>query len=158
MDPATKAQLLERINKGFGGGIPHNAWLGMRVIDFGRDFSVAELPFRDELVGDPARGVVHGGVVTALIDATCGSAVMTRLRGRSRIATLDLRIDYMKPASPGEAIRCKATCYKVTTQVCFVRAVAYHEHESDPIASSAGTFMRFPDQRSVMAQAQGSES
>ena len=70
LSPEQKEAILERMNSGFAQGIPHNHWLGMRVVDFGRNWVVSELPVRDELVGDPTRGVVHGGVVTAMIDAT----------------------------------------------------------------------------------------
>ena len=55
--------------------------------------------------------------------------------------TLDLRIDYLKPATPPKPVIAKATCYKLTKSVAFVRAVAYHDEEDDPIASSASTFM-----------------
>jgi acyl-coenzyme A thioesterase PaaI-like protein len=57
------------------------------------------------------------------------------------IATLDLRIDYMKPATPHREVRARAHCYKMTRHVAFVRGVAFHDDEADPIATSAGTFM-----------------
>ena len=57
------------------------------------------------------------------------------------IATLDLRIDYLHAADPGRAVLCRARCYKLTRNVAFTRAVAYHDKEDDPIAAAAGTFM-----------------
>src|ERR1700743_3329739 len=38
------------------------------------------LPYSENLVGDPQTGVVHGGVITGLLDHTCGLAVMSKLR------------------------------------------------------------------------------
>jgi acyl-coenzyme A thioesterase PaaI-like protein len=57
------------------------------------------------------------------------------------IATLDLRIDYLRPAEAGRAVRCRASCYKQTRNVAFTRAVAFHDDPGDPIAHSVGTFM-----------------
>jgi len=85
--------------------------------------------------------VLHGGVITSMMDACCGAAVFQALSEPLPIATLDLRIDYLKPATPREAVYAQAHCYKVTRNVAFVRGVAYHDSEDDPIASAAGTFM-----------------
>jgi len=70
-----------------------------------------------------------------------GTSVFAALTSWVPIATLDLRIDYLRPAEPGKDVFAKATCYKLTNNVAFTRAIAYHEREDDPIASSAGTFM-----------------
>ena len=64
--------------------------------------------------------------------------------GPSKIATLDLRIDYMKPARAGHAVIAHTRCYKVTRQICFERGTAYVDDESDPIATVAATFARKP--------------
>src|SRR5688500_20186307 len=83
------------------------------------------------------------GVVTGLVDATCGLSVFMKLPDPTRIATLDLRIDYLKPATPGLHLHARADCYKLTKQVAFVRACAYHDDPDDAIASAAGTVMIF---------------
>jgi acyl-coenzyme A thioesterase PaaI-like protein len=57
------------------------------------------------------------------------------------IATLDLRIDYMKPATPERDIFAYAECFKVTKNIAFVRGLAYHTDRNDPIATCAATFM-----------------
>jgi uncharacterized protein (TIGR00369 family) len=99
------------------------------------------LPYRADLVGNPDTGVLHGGVITALLDACSGAAVFAALPRLVPIATLDLRIDYLRPAQAGCAVQAHATCYKLTRNVAFTRAVAYHEDPDDPIAASVGTFM-----------------
>ena len=121
--------------------VPHNAALGIHVVDWGDGEASMELPYDEKLVGNPDNGVIHGGAITALMDACCGAAVFATLEERVPIATLDLRIDYLRPATPGEAVVAKATCYKRTRNVAFVRCFAYHADPDDPIAHAAGTFM-----------------
>ena len=143
LTPSEKAEMMERVHRGFILGVPHNVALGMRLLDFDRGRAIIEVPYDEKLVGNPETGWVHGGVVTTLIDSACGCAIIGALNEPKRVATLDLRIDYLKPAEPGRAIRCDATCYKVTREVAFVRAVADHGEGEDPIATAAGTFAIF---------------
>src|SRR4051795_11378731 len=99
------------------------------------------LPYRPVFVGDTETGVLHGGVVTAMLDETCGMAVQLALDGTRSIATLDLRIDYQKPATPGLAIRAHSVCYRVTRSIAFVRATAYQETLDEPVATATACFM-----------------
>lgn len=101
----------------------------------------SSLPYRPVFVGDTETGVLHGGVVTAMLDETCGMAVLLALDGTRAIATLDLRIDYLKPATPGLDIRAHSLCYRVTRSIAFVRSTAYQELEDDPVATATACFM-----------------
>jgi uncharacterized protein (TIGR00369 family) len=148
-----KAGMIERLNAAMIAAVPLNAALKFQAVDLAPGTATVRLPYREELVGNPATGVIHGGAITALLDATCGLAVFLKMTMPSRIATLDLRIDYLKPATPPRDVHAKAECYKLTRQVAFVRATAYHEDPDDPIASAAGTFMVFDDSRSPVARA-----
>src|ERR1700737_3632854 len=84
----------------------------------------ADLPPRAVFVGDTETGVLHGGVVTAMLDESCGMAVQLALDGTGAIATLDLRIDYQKPATPGLDINAHSVCYRLTRSIAFVRSTA----------------------------------
>jgi len=87
--------------------------------------------------------VLHGGMITSLIDACCGMSVFLKSGFTRRVATLDLRIDYLRPANPPEDVLARAECYKLTRHVAFVRALAHHGDLADPIASASGTFVIF---------------
>jgi uncharacterized protein (TIGR00369 family) len=120
---------------------PYLAGIGGEMIEITAERALARVPYGPHLIGDPATGVVHGGVVTGLLDHASGMAVFGKLRAPMPIATLDLRIDYMKPATPGEAIFAEARCLKVTHEIAFVRGLAFHKDASDPFALCTGTFI-----------------
>lgn len=121
--------------------VPHSRALGLVVVDVRPGEAWLSVPYSADLVGDPRTGVLHGGVITALIDNCAGVAVMTALPALRSIATLDLRIDYMKPATPERDVIGHCRCYKVTRSIAFVHGTAYHDDPADPIATSAMTFM-----------------
>lgn len=120
--------------------LPHAVLLGMQPQSLSDGVAVMSMPYKDELIGDPVTGVVHGGAVSALMDTCCGAAVMGHPDVTGGTATIDLRIDYMRAATPGQTITTTATCYHVTRSVAFVRAVAVDEDEANPVATATGAF------------------
>ena len=138
---ADKVASIARLDDAFAKFVPHNRALGMVFVDFQQGEATMMIPWREELVGNPATGVLHGGAVTSLLDATCGISIFMRTWKPIPVATLDLRIDYLRPATPRRDLYARATCYRATRHVAFVRAVAYHDDPSTPVASAAGAFM-----------------
>lgn len=134
IDPAVVEQMVRE-------AIPHLKELGAELVAIERNAVTIRLDYQRRLVGNPESGVLHGGLITTLIDTVCGIAVFTALPKITPIATLDLRIDYLKPATPGKALSARGECYKVTRNVAFARAIAYHDDPDDPIANSVSTFM-----------------
>jgi uncharacterized protein (TIGR00369 family) len=129
------------VAKLFGSLSPHMRELGFEVVSIKAGVCVAKLPYRPELVGDPLTGVLHGGAVTTLLDSTGGAAVLSAMKGPTALATLDLRIDYLRPSQPGRALLARVECYKRTQHIAFARGVAYDADENDPVASMAATYM-----------------
>ena len=124
----------------FISALPHAKALGMELLSMEEgDVSIA-MPYADHLVGDPRTGVVHGGAVSALMDTSCGAAVMTHPDNAGGTATIDLRIEYLRAATPGQTIIAKASCYHVTRSVAFVRATAVDEDSENLVATAPGTF------------------
>ena len=130
-----------RFARMFSAGVPHNAALGIQIVEMAPSTVLFELPYDAKLVGNPDTGTLHGGAITALLDGASGAAVFAALPALVPIATLDLRIDYLRPAEANRAVLARATCYKMTRNVAFTRAVAYHDDPADPIAHAVGTFM-----------------
>lgn len=120
---------------------PHAKFLGLEIIDVDRAEATVKVPYSKDLAGNSTTGILHGGIVTTALDGASGVAVVSAFDRPVTIATLDLRIDYLKPATPGEAIFAYGHCYKVTRNVCFVRGLAYQKDKADPIANSTATFM-----------------
>lgn len=120
--------------------VPWAGALGFEITGIEEARAFARAPWREDLVGDPETGVIAGGVITALLDNLCGVAVAAALKEFRSMATLDLRIDYMRPAEKGVDIIAEAECYHVTRSVAFVHAWAYHESREREIATAAGAF------------------
>jgi len=121
---------------------PHAAALGMKFVSVEADVGTLKIPYRDDLVGDPQTGVLAGGVITALLDHACGLAVKAAALDADPTATLDLRIDYMRPARPRRDVIARAHCYKLTHTIAFVRAAAFEDDPDDPIATAQAAFVR----------------
>jgi len=121
--------------------VPHCRRLGMAVVRTGPREAVVRLPWREEIVGDPRRGVVFGGVITTLLDHAGGLAVSCSLAELTSIATLDLRIDYLRAAEPRCDLLARAECYRLTRHVAFVRGTAWDRAAEDPFATCLATFM-----------------
>lgn len=126
--------------KQFINALPHSVMLGMEPQEMGDGVASISMPYKTDLVGDPVTGVIHGGAVSALMDTCCGAAVMCHPENGGGTATIDLRIDYMRAATPGQTITARATCYHITRSVAFVRAVAVDEDEDNPVATATGAF------------------
>ena len=120
--------------------------LKLKVLEGSDKHVLIELPYDPQLIGYPDTGVIHGGVITTLMDTASGCAVVCSIFDKCDLLeispTLDLRVDYMKPAEPHKPVYGHAQCYKLSSSVAFTRAIAYQDSIDDPIAHAVGSFMR----------------
>ena len=102
------------------------------------------LPWREELVGVPEEGILATGAIVSLLDTCGGASIWMALGHFQPIVTIDLRLDYLRPAVKGETVIARCECYKLTRQVAFIRGTAHGADPDRPIAYATGTFMLNP--------------
>ena len=134
----------EALRLNFAQAIPHSRECGMVVEALDAGGARAHMPYRPEWLGDTERGVYHTGVITTLVDTISGVAAMAAAGHFENIATLDLRMDFLRPAAQGKDLRVHAACYRLTPSIAFVRASAWQDDEAAQVAVSQSTFMRSP--------------
>jgi uncharacterized protein (TIGR00369 family) len=121
--------------------VGHGRALGLQYRGHGADWVELALPWDEKLVSIEGQGIMATGAIVSLIDTCSGTSIWTRMGAFRPVVTLDLRLDYLRPAAKGETVIARCECYKLTRQVAFVRGVAHGGDESRPIAHSASTFM-----------------
>ncbi|MBB96566.1 MAG: thioesterase [Rhodobacteraceae bacterium] len=131
---------IETLARQFIEAIPHARALGLDLVSIDAGRAVISMPYDEKLIGDPKTGVIHGGAVSAMLDTCCGAAVMSHPSRPGQTATIDLRIDYMRAATPGQTLVATAECYHVARSVAFVRATAVDDRTDVPVASVAASF------------------
>ncbi|MDZ4308348.1 MAG: PaaI family thioesterase [Allopontixanthobacter sp.] len=119
----------------------HVGWLGLKYRGHGDDWAELELPWREDLVGEAERQVLASGPIISMMDMAAGLAIWTAQGRFAAIATLDLRVDYQRPAKVRAAVIGRAECYRITRSAAFVRGIAHDGDPADPVAHIAGVFM-----------------
>jgi uncharacterized protein (TIGR00369 family) len=125
----------------FMDGVPHLKMLGIGYLAHGKDWAELEMPFAEQQVADPDYGIIASGAIFALLDNAAGFAVQVARSELTPMATLDLRVDYLRGPAPRATVIGHATCYRLTRQIAFVRGYAHDGDATNPIANMAGTFM-----------------
>jgi acyl-CoA thioesterase len=138
-DPAKlKQKLLE-----FARGFPFFQLIGFEVSDFGPRWAKCQVKGRDEL--ENANGVVHGGVIATLIDATITQALLMtdeyqEVRDtRGVLSTIDLHVKYLRPAQHGRLI-CDANIVHLGKRIVHAQAVV-RDDDSKEIALGDASLM-----------------
>ncbi len=132
----------KRVADRFVASLAHCRKLGISVNEVNQTSLQLKLDFNLSLIGNPETQVIHGGVITTLLDTACGTSVILSLPELELCPTLDLRVDYVKAALPGKPIFANAESYRLSRHVVFTRAIAHQGADDDPIAHCVATFMR----------------
>ena len=138
-DPRLFAQL--------AGNVGHGGALGIAYRDHGADWVELSLDYRDALIGVEETGIIASGPIISLMDMATSMAIWVKLNRFRHQATLDMRVDYLRPAMPGRTIIGRGECYRITSKIAFVRGVAHDGDPDDLVANVTGTFM-FTEKRS----------
>ncbi len=135
------ANMMQEIVKFFTEGIPQCKDLGILVNHIEPGKVKLQLPCASYMQGNLDFNFIHGGIISTLIDTACGITVISALHGTERVATLDLRIDNLRPAEMGQDLYVEAECCRLTEQIAFTDAIAYQDKDK-PFSLGRGTFMR----------------
>ena len=126
---------------GFVGKVGHGGALGIGYHAHGDDWTELTLPYHEKLIGMVDSGIIASGPIISLMDMATSLAVWMKLGRFRHQATLDMRVDYLRPATPGKTIYGRGECYRITRSIAFVRGLAHDGDPADPVAQVAATFM-----------------
>ena len=119
----------------------HNATIGFQYVDHGPDWLELVLDYDAALTADYDDGVMASGPIITMMDFATSYGVWLKRGMFTNQATLDLRVDYMRPAEPGRPVFGRGHCYRLTRSIAFVRGLTYQDDPDQPVAHAAGTFM-----------------
>ncbi|MEM9304582.1 MAG: hotdog fold thioesterase [Pseudomonadota bacterium] len=132
MDTTLPEESAARLGGWFETGIPFHKHLGMRLELAEEGRVVLRIPWSDELVGDPRRPAIHGGVISTIVDAAGGAACFAMLGGpEDSVSTVDLRVDYLRPGTPGDLL-CEARIVRMGNRVGVTRSHVYRDRLPGP--------------------------
>lgn len=132
-DPATLMRMMSKNG--------HNALIGVEYHAHGDDWCELKLPYSQKLVGDVATGILASGPIITVMDMVASISVWLKTGKFQPQATLDLRVDYLRPATPGNALIGHGECYAITRSIAFIRGYAHDGDPDRPVAHVAGTYM-----------------
>lgn len=130
---------------------PQARAIGVIITEITKANATGTMEWREDLVGDTMSGTIASGAVITFVDQICGAACMAALTEPAGFATLDLRIDYLRPSRRGHNLRAKAHCYRISRHVAFVRAMAFDgDSDEDKIAAVQATFMIIKSRKEML--------
>lgn len=131
--PEFEPEFVAGLTKIFDEMIPFNRVLGLKITSLKADGVTGRIDMRPELIGHFVAQRLHGGVISAGLDATAGVAVMAAIGARhmdeaplqrlhrfGKLGTIDLRIDYLRPAT-GDYFELRANVMRLGSRVATAR-------------------------------------
>lgn len=136
MDGPVTAQHLEEVRELFLNKIPFNRVLGIEIVELSAGNVLFSVPFRPELIGDPIRGALHGGVISAVADTCGGCVVWSAIGDNDRVSTIDLRVDYLRPGR-AEELLCRGELIRLGNRVGVTQISLFHPSTSGELIAEA---------------------
>jgi len=145
-------KLLQQLSAGFT-AIPFNQMLGLHLDQLTPNQVAMSFKMKNELVGNFFYGILHGGVISSVLDMAGGMVVMSSIIQKnpnctvedlseilSKCSTVDLQISYLRPGK-GDLFITKAYLIKSGNKISFARMELYNQ-EDVLIAMGNGTYSR----------------
>jgi uncharacterized protein (TIGR00369 family) len=141
MDEPVLRQIMEEL-------IPFNRLLGLKLVSAESGHVRVRIPFREELVGDVWRPALHGGVISTLVDVTGGATVFTIMAAGDRVSTVDLRVDYLRPARKDDLL-CEGRLLRSGNRVAVTQMSVTQPGSDDVVADGRAVYniRRSPGER-----------
>jgi len=136
-DPMTDMLASMKIRLRAGG---HSKDIGLRLVAHGDNWAELAFDYDPRLASSAETGILASGPIVSLIDTASGAAITATNSGMQSMATLDLRVDYMRAAIPGRSMHARATCYRIARNIAFVRCDAHDGDPDDLVATAMGSF------------------
>ncbi len=144
--------LLKLLGETYEKKLPFNRVLGLRIGALSETAVTVHFDMRPDLVGNFVHGILHGGVISAALDATGGMVATAGILRQAaaegteaavariaRVGTIDLRVDYLRPGR-GERFTVTGNPMRTGRKVAVVRTEL--KNESDVlIAVGTGTYI-----------------
>lgn len=135
----------ELVSKILQGG-RHNGALGTRFVGNGEDWVELAIDYDTRFVADAETGIMASGPILSLMDMATSMAVWAKRDFWAPVVTLDLRIDYLRPAIPGRTLYGRGICYRLTRRIAFVHGETHDGDRDDLVAHTTGAFMLLESQ------------
>jgi len=152
MSTAFEPEFVKGLQEIFEQRIVFNRVLGLRIDTVAGDGVSGHIAMREELIGHYGHRRLHGGVISAGLDAMGGLAVMAaigarhmdepplqRLQRFGKLGTIDLRIDYLRPGI-GERFELRAEVLRLGSRVASTR-MAFSGADGKLLASGAAAYI-----------------
>jgi len=144
--------MLEQMTDYWNNNMPFNQLLGLKITQFDAQQSEVQFTWQDILIGNPSKKILHGGVTASALDLAGGTVVAANVIAQltdmtsealhqsvSKIGTIDLRTDYLRPGR-GEKFIVTAHIIRSGSKVAVAR-MEMHNELGEHIAFGTGTYM-----------------
>ena len=131
--PVFEDEFIAGLKNLFEEKIVFNKTLGLKITSIAQDCATARMQMRPELIGHFAHNRIHGGAISAGLDALGGLAVLAAIGARHmdeppaqrllrflKLGTIDLRVDYLRPGL-GDAFDLRAVVLRLGSRVASTR-------------------------------------
>ncbi len=145
-------EFVDGVREIFEQKIVFNTVLGLKITAIAPELVTARIDMRNELVGHYAYNRIHGGVISAGLDAMGGLAVMAAIGARhmdespeqrlhrfAKLGTIDLRIDYLRPGI-GEFFELRAEVLRLGSRVASTR-MGFHGPDGKLLSTGSGAYI-----------------
>ena len=150
--PISRAIIIDVLQETFNERAPFNSLLGIQVHEQAEGPACIKIDMKPELIGNFVTGVLHGGVITSLLDVIGGwiaiEGVLKQLRMTTReevfyhlskLGTIDLRVDFLRPGK-GKSFAATGTVLRTGKRVAVTRT-EFRNEENLLIAVGTGTYI-----------------